>query len=117
MGNISDLTKIIKVFCEERDWDQFHSPKDLAIGAVTESAELLEIFRFKSEEEVKKILFDPKGTQMVGDELSDVLFFILRFSQLYDIDLTEAFKSKMQKNALKYPVEEFKGKNHKSNKS
>lgn len=111
---IKDLQEQIRIFCEERDWDQYHGPKDLAIGAVTESSELLELFRFKSESEVKNLMSDVAFRKSMGEELSDILFFVLRFAQLHQIDLSLAFQKKMQKNSERYPVEEFKGKNHKS---
>ena len=115
--NIAELKKQIQNFCEQRDWDPFHGPKDLAIGAVTEASELLEIFRFQTTEQEQEILKHPDKRQAIGEELADVLFFLLRFSQRYDFDLSSCFLEKMRKNAVKYPVSEFKGKNHKSQKS
>lgn len=108
---IDELKHLVKDFCEARDWDQFHNPKELAIGMVTESAELLDIFRFKSEEQMKEILISK--SEHIGEELADILFFILRFSQMYDIDLSAILKDKLAKNELKYPVEKVRGKNHK----
>ncbi|WP_374074173.1 nucleotide pyrophosphohydrolase [Bdellovibrio bacteriovorus] len=114
-SNIEDLTSFIKTFCEERDWDQFHSPKDLAIGVSTEANELLELFRFKSEAEVQEKMNTPEFKEKVSDELADIFFFVLRFAQMNKIDITEAFKAKMQKNAQKYSVEKAKGSNKKYN--
>lgn len=110
---IEELKTIVKDFCEERDWDQFHSPKEIAIGAVTEASELLEHFRFLSVEQVEAVIRDEKARAEIGDELADVLFFLVRFSQKYDFDLSECFARKMKKNAEKYPTSEFKGKNNK----
>ena len=111
---IQDLKDQLAQFCEARDWGQFHGPKDLAIGVVTEGAELLEPFRFLSEEQCLKLLEDTKGREAIGEELADVLFFILRFCQRFDFDLSEVFQNKMDKNGRRYPVEDFRGKNHKA---
>ena len=108
---IQELKDMIQKFCEARDWDQFHNPKDLAIGISTEANELLDIFRFKSEEEMKDLLKDEKKHEHIEDELADTFFFILRFAQMNDIDLTDIFKRKLEKNDRKYPVEKIRGKN------
>ncbi|MGC9166532.1 MAG: nucleotide pyrophosphohydrolase [Thermoplasmata archaeon] len=113
--NIENLKNIVKKFCEERDWDRFHNPKDLSIGIVTEASELLSIFRFLNNDESINILNIKNKREMIEEELSDVLFFILRFSQKYDIDLSEAFIKKMKKNEEKYPAEKFRGINKKYN--
>lgn len=113
-GTIEDLKKQIAIFCDEREWGQFHGIKDLAIGAVTESSELLEIFRFKSNEESNELLLQTQSRDAISDEMADVFFFLLRISEKYHIDLTESFYKKMQKNAQKYPALEFRGKNEKS---
>ncbi len=110
---IEDLKKTTRQFCEEREWDQFHNIKDLAIGAVTESAELLEVFRFQSEKQIEELLKQPAQREAISDELADVLFFLLRISQKYDFDLSDAFVKKLQKNKAKYPVEKAKGQNTK----
>jgi len=105
----------IREFCEARDWDQFHSPKDLSIGLITEAAELLELFRFKSPEEIHSLFHDPKQREKIADELSDSFYFVLRFAQKYNFDLIEELKKKMLKNASRYPVEKSKGSNKKYN--
>lgn len=111
--NISDLKEAVKKFCEMRDWDQFHNPKDLAVAVITEASELMEIFRFKSEAECEDMLKDEQKRQKIADELSDVLYFILRFAQKYDFDLTGEFYRKMKSNEEKYPAEKFRGSNKK----
>ena len=114
-ASIRDLEKQVQLFCEERDWDQFHNPKDLAIGISTEANELLDLFRFKSNDEMIQLFADLEKKQKVEDEIADVLFFILRFAQMNQIDLVSALKNKIEKNALKYPVEKAKGSNRKYN--
>lgn len=101
----------IKDFCDKRDWDQFHTPKDLAIGLVTEASELLELFRFSNDKQTATRMSDDAFRESVQDELADVLFFLLRFSQMNNFDLPTAFNSKMQKNREKYPVDQARGKN------
>lgn len=111
MDNVINLQGQIKKFCEERDWDQFHNPKDLAIGISTEANELLDIFRFKNEDDIKKIFMDKK--EEVEEEIADVFFFLLRFSQMNQIDLAEVLEKKIIKNEKKYPVDKAKGTNKK----
>jgi|SRR3989338_8034595 len=113
--NIHELKEKVRKFCEERDWDQYHNAKDLAIGVSTEASELLEHFRFKSEKEVEELLKNPEKRKEISEEMADVLYFILRLAQRYDIDVATEFEKKMQKNAKKYPVENVKGLNKKYN--
>ncbi|HUW64234.1 MAG TPA: nucleotide pyrophosphohydrolase [Spirochaetia bacterium] len=110
---INCLKDIVKVFCEERDWDKFHNPKDLAIGIVTEASEVIEHFRFKSLEEIETMFSDKDKKQEIAEELSDVLFFVLRFAQMYNIDLSAEFLAKIEKNQARYPVVKCKGSNKK----
>ncbi|MBI5511070.1 MAG: nucleotide pyrophosphohydrolase [Deltaproteobacteria bacterium] len=110
---ISGLQAEVQRFCEERAWDQFHGAKDLAIGVVTEAAELLDHFRFLDDAQVAALLADAAKREAVEDELADVLFFVLRFAQRFHVDLAAALGHKMQKNAAKYPVAKAKGKNAK----
>lgn len=115
MEAIEKLKQEIQSFCEERDWDQYHNPKDLAIGISTEANELLDIFRFKSDSDMQEILRDPVRRDAVGQELADVLFFLLRFSQMYDFGLLDELRRKMELNKQKYPVDTSKGNNRKYN--
>ena len=112
---LDELIKLVQRFCEERDWDQFHNPKDLAIGISTEANELLDHFRFKNEEEQVAIFANASKREAVEDELADTLFFLLRFAQMNDVDLEEALRRKIEKNGRKYPVETAKGSNRKYN--
>ena len=110
---IAEAKEIVRRFCEERDWDQYHNPKDLAVGMVTEGSELLEIFRFKTPEECRELLSDPKRLEEIRDELSDVFYFVLRFAQMNDIDLFSALEDKIAKNDAKYPADKVRGYNRK----
>ena len=106
---LGELKNLVKTFCEERDWGQYHNAKDLAIGIITESSELLELFRFKSEKEVYDMFAQENKKQEVMKELADVLYFVLRFAEKYGIDLSTEFNKKMNENNNKYPVEKCKG--------
>ncbi len=111
--NLEELKKKVKKFCDERDWDQYHNAKELVIGIVTEASELLEHLRFKSPEQVDEMFRDGNIRQEMSEELADVLYFVLRLAQRYEIDLTEALDKKMEKNEKRYPVERAKGSNKK----
>ncbi len=102
--SLAELIKEISDFCERRNWGPRHNPKDLAIGLVTEASEVLELFRFRFNEEMIADLKDPDFREDLGDELSDSLYFILRLAEVAEIDLKKAFARKMKKNAEKYPA-------------
>lgn len=107
--NQSELNERIKTFCTDRDWDQFHSLKDLTIGLSTEANELLQLFRFKSDDQCVELL----NTQpsKITHEMADVYYYLLRIADLYGIDLNQALAEKMDLNEVKYPIEKVKGKN------
>lgn len=108
---IQELTDLVKNFCEERDWDQFHNPKDLAIGISTEANELLDIFRFQSEEQIQGFFKDPKHREHIEEEFADTFFMLLRFAQMNGLDIKKCLEQKILKNGKKYPVEKAKGSN------
>ena len=112
---IDELKNTVQDFCEKRNWDQYHNPKDLSIGILTEASELIELFRFKDLEEIDQLFTDPKKQEEIKRELADVFFFILRFAQMKNIDLSNALESKMEINKSKYPTNLFKGSNKKYN--
>ena len=112
---IFELKENVREFCEVRDWDQYHDPKELSIGLITEAAELLEKFRFKSSDQMIDSLNNPIKNKEIEEELADSLFFILRFAQLHGFDLASALNSKLKKNDEKYPVDKVKGLNKKYN--
>lgn len=97
-------------FSEERNWAQFHDPKNLAISLNLEASEVLELFQWTKDNKEKSGLTDE-----MADELADVLYWLIMLSNHYDIDLLEALNKKMDKNEEKYPVEEAKGKSTKYN--
>ena len=108
---IKELAEKVGEFCDIRDWAQFHDPKNLAMAMSVECNELMEIFRYKSDSEVKAIMSDEKKRTEVCDELGDVFFVLLRFIQMHGINLDEALLNKMKKTRQKYPEDISKGKN------
>jgi len=112
---VGALKTVVQQFCEERDWDQFHSMKELAIGLVTESAELLDLMRFKSPEQISDMLQQSDSRERVSDELADIAWMLFRFCQLHGFDLSHSMSQKLKKNAEKYPVEKSRGSNRKYN--
>lgn len=113
MTQLEQLQALVSAFCDQRDWAQYHSLKELTIGLSTESNELLQLLRFKSDEEILALL--KTKPELIQDELADVFYFLLRIADLYQIDLDGALRSKMIQNEAKYPIEKSKGKNLKFN--
>lgn len=109
MTQLQQLQKLVSDFCEARDWTQFHTLKDLTIGLSTESNELLQLFRFKSEAESLALL--KKQPDKIQDELADVFYYLLRITDLYELDLEALLRVKMIKNEAHYPTEKAKGNN------
>lgn len=112
--SVEELKNKVRKFCEDRDWDQFHTPKELAIGISTEANELLQLFRFKSDEDMIKFMNSDRRIE-AEEELADIAYFVVRFAQMNNIDLTTAMIRKMEKNNKKYPIEKAKGSNKKYN--
>lgn len=107
MDSIDELLERIIAFRDERNWKQFHKPKDLAISLSLEAAEVLEHFQWKSEEEIEEYV--KKNKDEIGEELADVFNYLLLMSHCLDIDLLHATEAKLEKSAQKYPVEKAKG--------
>ena len=106
------LQKRINRFVRERDWEQFHTPKNLAVALSVEAAELMEIFQWLDGATSVADL-PPKTQQAVADEVADVLVYLLRFCAVAGIDPIAAARAKLKKNAVKYPVQLVKGKSAK----
>lgn len=110
MSDIKSLQEKIAEFVKERDWKQFHNPKDLAISLNLEASEVLELFQWKNESEVANYVKHNKTD--IEEELADVLYWVLLMADNLDIDIVSASEKKLAKNAKKYPVEKARG-NHK----
>jgi len=96
-------------FIAERDWDKFHSPKNLAMALVVECSELVEIFQWMSEDQSKLVGKDDKARSKLEDEIADIFIYLLRIATKTGIDIEAATLAKIAKNAAKYPVEKAKG--------
>lgn len=108
----SDLLAAILQFRRKRDWEQFHTPKNLAISLSVEAAELLEIFQWKTNDEIVALLASD-SKQLVQDEVADVAIMLSYLCHDLDIDLNVAVRSKLEKNEVKYPVEKAFGNSRK----
>lgn len=109
--SLNELKQKLEDFVQARDWAQFHSPKNLAMAMIVEAAELVEHFQWNTEAE-SHVLSAEKREQ-VGHEIADTFVYLLRISQVLNIDLIEATNNKIALNAVKYPVEKARGKNNK----
>lgn len=107
--DIENIQKSLREFAKERDWDQFHNPKNLAMALSGEAGELLEIFQWLSAEQSLKENLHEEDLKSVTDEIADVVIYALRLSDKLGIDLESAIDNKIKKNAEKYPVDLAKG--------
>jgi NTP pyrophosphatase (non-canonical NTP hydrolase) len=114
MKTIKELTEKIINFRNKRDWKQFHNPKDISLSLVLEACELMEHFQWKDKEEMDKYVVEHK--EEIGEELADVLYWILLMGHDFNIDVFDALEKKIKKNEKKYPVNKAKGKHTKYNK-
>lgn len=108
---ISEITEKIRQFRDERDWMQFHNPKDLAAALSIEASELLEQFLWKTPSECEQRIAEKR--EAIEDEVADIAVYLFEFADNLGIDLVDAMERKMAKNAAKYPVEKAKGSNAK----
>jgi dCTP diphosphatase len=106
-ASLENLRDMLRRFASDRDWDQFHSPKNLAIALNVEAAELLEHFQWMPEGDSAVFTLDQHGK--VREEIADVLLYLIRLADKLDIDLLTAATEKIQINAAKYPVEKARG--------
>lgn len=107
MTELEKLRDQLRAFAAERDWDQFHSPKNLALALSVEVAELLEHFQWLSEEQSRRL--PPAAHAAVSEEAADVLLYLIRLSDKLDIDLIAAANRKLALNAVKYPADKARG--------
>jgi NTP pyrophosphatase (non-canonical NTP hydrolase) len=111
--DISKIQNQLENFATERDWEQFHTPKNLSMALSVEASELVEIFQWLRAEE--SISPDKKQTDAIKSEVADIAMYLLRFCSILEIDIEEAIKNKLEKNAEKYPVNLSKGNAQKYN--
>ncbi|REJ69635.1 MAG: nucleotide pyrophosphohydrolase [Planctomycetota bacterium] len=107
--NLGELRDAVAAFVAERDWEQFHAPKNLAMALAIEAAELMEHFQWISAEKSRTLRGDREQLVPVGEEMADVLCYLLALANELEIDLAAAFADKMRKNVAKYPAEQYRG--------
>jgi NTP pyrophosphatase (non-canonical NTP hydrolase) len=106
---VNDLREMVRQFVDARDWQQFHSPKNLSMALAIEAAELMEHFQWISTDAARTIGKDSARLAAVGEELADVVCYALAIANELEIDVSVAMRDKMQKNERKYPAEEYRG--------
>ena len=105
---VQDLKTVVEDFVEERDWAQFHSPKNLSMALAIEASELMDLFKWKTVEEAQEEMKD-KLLEDATDELADIIIYSIAFANRNGIDIAKAVTSKTEKNKAKYPADKFKG--------
>ncbi len=111
--NINEMKAYSKQFVSEREWDKYHTPKNVAMGIAIESAELMEIFQWLDDQQSLDLKNDPTKKEQVADEMGDILHYLVRLATLLDIDLNQSFWNKIKKTEAKYPSALVKGKKDK----
>ena len=109
MDHLSTIQTRLREFACERDWEQFHSPKNLSMAIASEAGELLELFQWLSVPESRQIMDDPKKAAAVREEIADVLIYLIRLADILKIDLLQVADQKIESNARKYPISAAKG--------
>lgn len=106
---LADMRQLVRDFVSARDWQQFHSPKNLSMALAIEAAELMEHFQWITTDASRTIGQDPAKLAAVSDELADILCYALAIANELEIDVSQAMRSKMKKNETKYPAAEYRG--------
>lgn len=112
-ATFAELKARIWEFSQERDWIQFHSPKNLSMALAAEAAELMEHYLWAGSEESRQSIKDPKKGPRIREELADILIYAIEFANVNDIDLSSAINDKIALNAQKYPAEKARGRSEK----
>ena len=107
--SILQLKKRVQKFVDDRDWQKYHQPKNLAMSIAIESSELMELFQWTDETESDAITKNQEKLTALKDELADIMAYCLSLANVLNIDISQAIMGKIDKNERKYPVEEFKG--------
>jgi NTP pyrophosphatase (non-canonical NTP hydrolase) len=106
---VAELRQMIADFVAERDWSQFHSPKNVSMALAIEAAELMEHFQWLTTEASRKLVNDPNKLAEVGEELADVIGYSFALANELGLDVSSAMRAKMVKNVAKYPANDFRG--------
>ncbi len=115
-SKFSKIIKAIQKFRDERDWLQFHNPKDMAAALSIESSELQELFLWKNKKEIEEYVKDKKNIEEISDELGDIFSYAIELADNLEIDIEEAVLKKLEKSRKKYPINKARGRNTKYNK-
>ena len=106
---VAQLRQILAGFVAEREWEKYHDPKNLSMAIAIETAELMEHFQWVRSDELSELLADGARRQRIAEEIADVVCFVLALVNVLDLDLSSTVRAKIAKNAVKYPVERFRG--------
>jgi len=112
---VAELKTRVLAFARERDWEQFHAPKNLSMALAAEAGELMEHFLWSTPEASRVVIDDPVKRAKIAEELADVVIYALEFANVTGIDVAAVIEAKMKANAAKYPVEKAKGRAEKYN--
>lgn len=107
--DVGDLARKLAAFADARDWEQFHTPKNLVMALAGEVGELTELFQWLTQEQSATIMDDSTTAQAVRNEIADVLTYLIRLADVLGVHLGEAIQSKLAESEGRYPVEQFKG--------
>jgi dCTP diphosphatase len=105
--DLKQFADLLRQFASDRDWEQFHAPKNLAAALVVEAGELLEHFQWMPEEESRRL--SPEKREAVASEVADVFLYLVRFADMLEIDIADAATRKLERNAERYPVDVARG--------
>ncbi len=103
------MREYLRRFAADRDWEQFHTPKNLAMALAGEAGELLEVFQWLTPDESAAVTEDPASARAVADELADILQYVVRLADVLGVDLSDAVWVKLRESERRYPVEETRG--------
>jgi dCTP diphosphatase len=106
---VNELKSLVLAFARERDWEQFHAPKNLSMALAAEAGELMEHFLWATPEDSRAVANDPGKRAMIGEELADVVIYALEFANATGLDVAASIEAKMAANARKYPVDKSRG--------
>jgi dCTP diphosphatase len=106
---VNELKSLVLAFARERDWEQFHAPKNLSMALAAEAGELMEHFLWASPEESRAVALDAAKKAKIGEELADIVIYALEFANATGLDVAACIEAKMAANARKYPVEKSRG--------
>jgi dCTP diphosphatase len=108
-NSLASIEESVAQFARDRDWDQFHTPKNLILAAIAEMGELAEVLQWKSDEEVTSFLKSDEGKTKLSEEIADVVIYLIRLCQKSEISLVNAINDKLLVNAKKYPIDLSRG--------